>query len=69
MTQTDREKPQFKCYNTTYSFKYGKTNSSLGFFKSIYLCTCFLLHQTAGNVVVSASKTCKPHTVQKVGKI
>ena len=20
MTQTDREKPQFKCYNTTYSF-------------------------------------------------
>lgn len=39
------------------------------FVKSIYLCTCFLLHQTAGNVVVSASKTCKPHTVQKVGKI
>ena len=32
------------------------------------VCSCFLLHQTAGNVTVSASKTCKPHTVQKSRK-
>jgi hypothetical protein len=36
MTQTDRENPQFRCYNRSSSLKYGKTNSALGFSK--YLC-------------------------------